>query len=79
MNPVFQSWAQVLTIAIVLVGALMYQAHYIDRRFDDFRLWAEARFREMDARFRALEDRLARVESRLDRIEERLEHPVLRP
>ena len=72
MNPVAQNWLQVaalfIGIAAALVGTLVYQTHYIDKRLEDLRLYLDAKFEAMDARFEAIQDRL-----------ERLEHPVTRP
>jgi hypothetical protein len=72
MNPAAQNWLQVaalfIGIAAALVGTLVYQTHYIDKRLEDLRLYLDAKFEAMDARFKAIDDRL-----------ERLEHPVTRP
>jgi hypothetical protein len=53
---------------VVLVSALVYQTHYIDKRFED-----------LNHRFDDLKDwirsEIKRLEHRLDR----LEHPVAKP
>jgi len=68
MSPFLQSWIQVGTICVVLVPALFYQTHYIDKRFED-----------LNHRFDDLKDwircEIKRLEDRLDR----LEHPVAKP
>jgi hypothetical protein len=62
MNPVAQNWLQVaavfIGIAAALVGALVCQTHYLDKRLEDLRLYLDAKFEAMDARFKAIEDRL---------------------
>ena len=59
MNPAAQNWLQVaalfIGIAAALVGTLVYQTHYIDKRLEDLR---SDLFHYLDARFKAIEDRL---------------------
>ncbi|MGH9445554.1 MAG: hypothetical protein ACRD3O_07505 [Terriglobia bacterium] len=64
MNPAAQSWLQVVVIivgiAASLVGAIVYQTHYIDKRLDDL-------IHYLDARFKALEDWMERLEHPVSR------------
>jgi hypothetical protein len=60
MNSLVQSWAQVLTIAAAIVGALIYQTHYIDKRFDDLKDWIRAELRRIDERLDRIEHPLIR-------------------
>lgn len=41
-----QSWAQTITIAAVLVAALIYQTRNLDKRIDDFRAEMNHRFED---------------------------------
>jgi hypothetical protein len=90
MNPTLQSWAQVLTLGVMIVGALLYQTHYIDKLIEGLRNELKAEIAglrgETARRFNNVEERSAglraeinqrfnNVDARLDRIE----HPVVRP
>jgi predicted PurR-regulated permease PerM len=74
----FQSWAQTVTIAAVLVAALIYQTRNLDKRIDDFRSEVNSRFAALDHRFDDLKDwiraEVRRLESRIDRSE----HPIVK-
>ena len=90
MNPAAQSWLQVAVLLVgigaSIVGAVVYQTHYIDKRIealdkriegldkriDDLRSEMGRRFDEL---IRYVEARFKAIEDRL----ERLEHPVTRP
>lgn len=64
MTSAAQSWLQVVLIIVgigaSLVGAIVYQTHYIDKRLDDL-------IRYLDVRFKALEDRLENLEHPVSR------------
>jgi DNA anti-recombination protein RmuC len=49
-----QSWVQVGTICVVLVSALFYQTHYMDKRFEDI----GKRFEDIGKRFEDMDKRL---------------------
>jgi hypothetical protein len=63
MSPLLQGWIQVGTICIALVGALVYQIHYFDRRLDDLRSEINHRFEDL---IRYIDARFGRIEGRLD-------------
>jgi len=89
MSPAIQSWLQVLMFAVVIagavVGALVYQTHYIDKRIEGLQLYIDAKIQgledklegqinglraTLEVRLKAIEDRLDRIEKRMDKLEE---------
>jgi len=64
MSPTLQSWAQIVTLSAIIVGALVYQTHYIDKVIDGLR-------REISERFNTIGERFNTVDERFNRIEER--------
>jgi hypothetical protein len=73
MGLIAQSWVQVGTICAVLVAALIYQTHYIDKRFeavdkrfDDLKDWIRAELRRIDERLDSLTERVAKIEEKLE-------------
>jgi fumarate hydratase class II len=89
MSGTLQGWAQVLALGAIMVGALVYQTHYIDKVIEGLRNEINERFKTMEERFAGLRaelkaeiaglraeinQRFNNVETRLDRIE----HPVVR-
>jgi hypothetical protein len=75
MAPNLQGWAQVLTLGGMIVGALIYQTHYIDKRIDDLRTNLTGLIRsEVGGLREFVRSEIKRVEERI----ERLEHPVSR-
>ena len=85
MSPTLQSWAQVLSLGAIIVGALLYQTHYIDKVIEGLRNEINARFSTVDERFKSMEERFAglraEMEQRFDNLDtrlDRIEHPVVR-
>lgn len=89
MTLIAQSWVQIGALAVIIAGALFYQAHYlnqrlaafeksIDTRFDDLKLWIQSEFRRIDQRIDNLAEKIARLEERVGKLEGRIEHPVLK-
>jgi hypothetical protein len=66
-----QSWAQVLVLGVMIVGALVYQTHYIDKVIEGLRNELKAEIAGLRAE---MNQRFNNVDTRLDR----LEHPVIR-
>src|SRR6516164_3615984 len=65
MSPTLQSWAQVLSLGAIIVGALLYQTHYIDKVIEGLRNEINARFSTVDERFKSMEERFAGLRAEL--------------
>ena len=65
MSPTLQSWAQVLSLGAIIVGALLYQTHYIDKVIEGLRNEINARFNTVDERFKSIEERFAGLRAEL--------------
>jgi ABC-type phosphate transport system auxiliary subunit len=57
MSPSLQSWAQVLSLGAIIVGALLYQTHYIDKVIEGLRNEINERFKTVDQQFKTMEER----------------------
>jgi hypothetical protein len=82
MIPTLQNWAQVLTLGAIMVGALVYQTHYIDKVIEGLRAELKAEIAGLRAELKAeiaglraeMNQRFNNLETRLERIE----HPLVR-
>jgi tetrahydromethanopterin S-methyltransferase subunit G len=69
MSGTLQGWAQVLTLGAIMVGALVYQTHYIDKVIEGLRNEINERFKTVDEKFAGLR---AEIIGRFETIEERV-------
>jgi uncharacterized protein YPO0396 len=67
MIPTLQSWAEVLTLGAIMVGALVYQTHYIDKVIEGLRNEINERFKTVDEKFAGLR---AEINGRFKTIDE---------
>jgi hypothetical protein len=82
MNPL-QIWGSLvvawLTIIGSIVGAIVYQTHYIDKRIEDFKASIDKQFAAIDKRLDDLKDFIRSEVRRLEDKIEHIEHPVVKP